>query len=406
MNSKSNIQTGKHYFRIKGEIAEDMVHSLATKTFLADWCYLRPKKSDGSEICDLLVVFDNTAIIWQIKDLKLGKDGKYKKSEVEKNIRQLLGARRYLMKLKKAIKLKNPRRGEEYFEGKKIKNIYLVSALVGETEDYYAGLEESKKHLLHVFNKDFLELVLNELDTISDFVDYLKRKEKLLNKDKKLLILGGEEELLAYYLLNGRDFKKLYKADSIVIQEGSWKLLQNKPEYQAKKKEDEISYGWDSIINRAHESGSKEYEKIARELARHNRFERRYLGKAFYEAYLKAHHDNKHDMYRRVLAVEGVTYCFLFMDDPEPVEREKRKAMLFAMCFVARGKFRKNKKVIGIATEKKIRKLSSYDYCLYLKPSWTEKNQEEMEKLQKETGIFTNPEMQKVREEEYPKVKQ
>jgi len=49
-----------HYFREKGERAEAIIHNLATKTFLTDWCYPNPKKPDGKELCDLLVVFDDT----------------------------------------------------------------------------------------------------------------------------------------------------------------------------------------------------------------------------------------------------------------------------------------------------------------------------------------------------------
>jgi hypothetical protein len=56
-----------HYFREKGERAEAIIHNLATKTFLTDWCYPNPKKPEGKEICDLMVVFDDIAIIWQIK---------------------------------------------------------------------------------------------------------------------------------------------------------------------------------------------------------------------------------------------------------------------------------------------------------------------------------------------------
>jgi len=48
--------------------------------------------------------------------------------------------------------------------------------------------------------------------------------------------------------------------------------------------------------------------------------------------------------------MDGTTYCFLFMDDPEP--RERRRAMIGAVCLVARGKFQTNKRVLGIATEK------------------------------------------------------
>jgi hypothetical protein len=81
------MSESSHYFREKGERAEAVIHSLATKTFLTDWCYPNPKKPDGKELCDLLVVFDDIAIIWQIKDLKVDEAGKYKKAEVEKNLR-------------------------------------------------------------------------------------------------------------------------------------------------------------------------------------------------------------------------------------------------------------------------------------------------------------------------------
>ena len=90
----------------------------------------------------------------------------------------------------------------------------------------------------------------------------------------KIIIHGGEQELLAYYLMNQRSFGQLVKANVLLIEEGLWSELQKKPEYVAKKNEDKISYLWDEIINRAH-SGGDAYELVARELARRNRFERR-----------------------------------------------------------------------------------------------------------------------------------
>jgi hypothetical protein len=71
-----------HYFREKGAAAEKIIHNLATKTFLTDWCYTNPKKPDGNELCDLLVVFDETPIIWQIKDLKTDEYGRYKPADL------------------------------------------------------------------------------------------------------------------------------------------------------------------------------------------------------------------------------------------------------------------------------------------------------------------------------------
>ena len=391
----------REYFHLKGKNAEEIVHKLATKSFLIDWCFLNPKLPNGNELCDLLVVFDDIVIIWQIKDLKLDKSGKYKKAEVEKNLRQLSGAKRQLFDIRTPIKLENVRRREEKFDPSKIKHLFLISVLLGKGEESFSFAEEIKNYKVHVFTKDFTQIVFNELDTISDFVEYLKAKESLINTNKSLFILGGEEKLLAFYLINDRNFGRFNKADHIIIQDGSWGYLQNRPEYKRKKKADEISYGWDDIINRAHE-GSEKYEIVTRELARPNRFQRRYLSKKFFDAHVKAHYDNKHDLFRRIMLGEDTTYCFLFQDDPEP--RKRRKLMLSTICFIARGKHQQNKKVLGVATEMKFRPTCSYDFCFMDMPTWTEKNQKSMEQLQKNTGIFVNPIITHSYEDEYPKI--
>ena len=40
----------RNYFDEKGRRAEAVIHALATKTFLTDWCYPTPKKPDGKEL--------------------------------------------------------------------------------------------------------------------------------------------------------------------------------------------------------------------------------------------------------------------------------------------------------------------------------------------------------------------
>lgn len=394
--NKSNLG---YQLYLKGKKAEDFVHELAEKSFLVDWCYRNPILPDGKELCDLLVVYDDVAVIWQIKDLKLNDQGKYKKSEVEKNLRQISGARRRLFDLKTHIKLENPRRGKEVFNPKLITKIYSISALMGDGEEVFSFVEIKKGQVIHTFTREFTEIVLNELDTIQDFINYLREKESLIAVNNRIIILGGERELLAYYLMNERSFEKLNEATVISINEGLWGELQKRPEYKEKKKVDKISYGWDSIINKAHTCGG-DYEKVARELARPNRFERRLLSNAFFDARMMAHHEPEKDTFRRIFKTNGTTYCFVFLDDPEP--RDRRKGLLANICFIARGIVKDSKKVIGIATEMKIRPTCSYDFCLLDLPKWTKQEQREMERLQKETGIFINPQLKYAHEDEYP----
>jgi protein-tyrosine phosphatase len=384
---------------LKGKNAENFVYELSQKSFITDWCYRSPKLPNGKEICDLLISYDNIAVIWQIKDLELDENNKYKKSEVEKNLHQLSTARHRLFDKKLEIELENPRRGKEKFNPNTITEIYQISALLGKGEDYFSGIEIIDGKFAHTFTREFTEIVLEELDTISDFIEYLREKEKLFSKNVKVIIMGDEKELLAYYLMNQRTFEKIGEADEAIFQDGIWDDLQKRPEYLTKKKEDRISYGWDDIINRVH-TGGGEYETVAREMARLNRFDRRVMSKAFYEAHVRAHRERSKNVFRRLLEIKGTTYCFLFFDDPEP--RTNRKKMLEIMCFIARGIFDENFKVVGIATEMKMRPTCSYDFCYLELPKWTREHQENMEKLQKETGIFSNYTVKQIHEDEYP----
>ena len=127
-------------------------------------------------MCDLLVVFDEVAIIWQIKDLKLDNQGKCKESEVRKNLRQLSGARRQLFELKTPIELENPQRGKEQFDSTAIKEVYSILVLFGKGEEAFSFAEYVKNHSKHVFTRDFTQITLNKLDTISDFIKYLRAK--------------------------------------------------------------------------------------------------------------------------------------------------------------------------------------------------------------------------------------
>jgi hypothetical protein len=387
-----------HYFHEKGQRAEAIIHDLATKTFLTDWCYPNPKKPDGKELCDLLVVFDETAIIWQIKDLKVDKAGKYKKAEVEKNLRQLGGARRALFELRVPIELENPRRGKEVFNPDRIKTVHLISVLMGESEEPFPFVQFLKDKLIHVFTREFADIALSELDTVSDFCNYLREKEAI-DRTKVVIVKGGEENLLAKYLENLRNFSWMDNYDNILIDATCWPALTQNPQFIAKKLEDQISYGWDNVIDRAHDGTSDGYERLARELARPDRFTRRVISKSFYEAYSE-YMEKKPRIFRRYTAFGDTTYCFLLMEDgKEP--RENRKKMLSCMCFVARGLPPMNMRVIGVATEAENH---SYDYCFRKQPEWTEQDEANKLKVQEATGIFVNPRRTETGEDEYPKL--
>lgn len=55
---------------LKGKIGEDAVTTVAEKTYLKYWCFPNPKDEygDKKEICDLLILFKQTAIIISVKN--------------------------------------------------------------------------------------------------------------------------------------------------------------------------------------------------------------------------------------------------------------------------------------------------------------------------------------------------
>ena len=222
----------RRHCELKGKKAENLVHELAQDTFLADWCYLNPQLPNGKELSDLLVVFDQVAIIVQVKDLKLDAGGHYNDTEVEKNLRQLLGARRQLFDLKTPIELKNQRGAKEVLKPSSVSEVYLLSVLLGEGESYFKMME---------FTKGFTQNALSELDTIGDFTAYLRAKEFAVKQNRQIQILGGEEELLAFYPMNNRSFESFEDATTVVIDQGSWQHLLYDQQYIAKENENEKS---------------------------------------------------------------------------------------------------------------------------------------------------------------------
>jgi hypothetical protein len=396
-----HLADSEHENRLKGELGEAFVAKLAMKTFLVDWCFPNPKLPNGKELCDLLVLFEGTAIIWQIKNTKLKNDGKVDLKAVEKNLRQLKGARRQLFGLRTPIEIENARRCPEILDPDLINEVFLISALVGDSPVVLGTPIETGGFPCHVLTREAVEVLLSELDTISDFVDYLREKERVLPSIGSILLEGGEKELLAHYILNGRSLADLEKHSAVYITSGDWDELQQRPEYIAKQKADHVSYGWDSIIDSVHRGAHPEYERVARELAKLSRFDRRYMSQSFYDAHLEAHKVSGPRMsFKRVGSLRGTTFVFLFTDDE--ITQDERKPILEALCFIARGMYTDNQVVIGIRTEMEFRPECSYDYCLLEIDEWTEKHEAQKRALQEENGLLTKLEESELNASEYP----
>lgn len=401
------IQTNKKYFDLKWATGEEFVHNLAKNTFLLDWCFLNPLLPDKKELCDLLIVFDDIAVIWQIKNTKLTDREQIKEKDYLKNLRQLIWAKRALSEQHDVLTLENARGVSVTIETSKIREIHLIAAFVGDAPITHSPSEEMKDEVIRIFTRSFTEKILNELDTISDFIEYLRKSREFLMSSSRLMIDGWEEQMLGLYIHDNRDFSRISWDENTmcVLLDDFWDGVMDDPAYIQKRKDDKISYYWDRLIDMAFETYSPQYELVGRELARLSRLNRRIMAQAFSDAYWHTT-ENKIPFFRRVTQIDGVTFCILFHSsdwyDPEKY-RVARKNHLETLMLCARWKeeFRGNKKVVGIAAECWSNGSHSFDFGLYVKEEWTEEDEESRLELQEETGIFRSPSMYQVQYKEY-----
>jgi hypothetical protein len=90
------------------------------------------------------------------------------------------------------------------------------------------------------------------MNTVTDFVNYLTKKEKFITSGK-LAAACGEDDLLAFYLTKidsdgEHNFIVPPNIDFIMIEEGLWQDFSNRPERKAQLLADEVSYSWDGLI--------------------------------------------------------------------------------------------------------------------------------------------------------------
>ncbi|VVB94792.1 Uncharacterised protein [uncultured archaeon] len=230
--------------------------------------------------------------------------------------------------------------------------------------------------------------------------------ERFFSEVLNVAINGGEEDLLAFYLHNGRDFLSY---DQITITDNLWEEFIKRREYQAKKEADKESYVWDRLIevfcndylngNLEFGNSLNEVEKVMRTMARENRFERRLLGKYFIDFMELA--SQKKVRARIFPSPSGVAYVLLAC--PHDEDRKERLGELGLRCFVTRGLFSECTTVIGIATEQYEKgKGFSLDTIYLSKITWTIEDQTKLDNIQKDLGYFSNPIKSQMHEDEYP----
>lgn len=214
----------------------------------------------------------------------------YHKKTIDKGIKQIQGAERKLLYFPRDVELEHPYWGRHRFPREKYSKVFRLVVNLGEGEEFYPLVGKTNQEgFVSIINKDTLEIMLRELDTPRDLLQYLNEREKLFQVKSDIgkrgfLLTGREADLLSLYLKNGREFPfELYREEFAFVSldiEGSWDEFRKRPEVIAREEANYNSYFIDELIRREILS-LPGCDPFVRLLLSFNRIERRAISNAF-----------------------------------------------------------------------------------------------------------------------------
>jgi len=330
--------------------SERALAKLARETFLSLWSYPNVVRDEpqangkgiiGKEIADLLVVFEDDVVLFSDKDCVFPSTGnldvdwsRWYRNAIDKSAKQLWGAERHIrarperifIDPKCEIRLPIPlpdaarmrvhrvvvahgaaQRCREALGGSG--SLMIVPGIVGDDhqlprekggQPFAAGRVSASKPYVHILDDTSLDLLLKNLDTVWDFVGYLRKKEAFVASGR-LGMAAGEEALLGWYVgkineHDEHDFVVPAEAGDrpLALSESRWHDFLKSGERRRKLKADAVGYFWDELIElftrhymagTSHhltevESAHYDFERVLRFFARENRTRRRLLADA------------------------------------------------------------------------------------------------------------------------------
>lgn len=456
--------------------AERYLKRLCDRTFLSLWSYSgvfrdqgKTGAGDGKEVCDLLVVFNEHVLIFSDKSCEFPSTDnperdwcRWFRRAVLASADQVWGAERWLKTYSNRLfldrkctqpfplNLPDPksaifhrivvahnasRRCQEVLGGSG--SLMLIPRIIGPMHHdsnaegfmpFAIGQLDPRKGYVHVLDDTTLDILLGKLDTISDFVSYLTKKERFVTSGA-LAAAAGEEELLANYLvaLNDQgehDFVIPKDVDALAFDVGFWKGFENSPERQSQIKADKISYKWDSLIEHfgghiknntsyfnSHESFSDRVVPL-RFMAAENRTRRRLLAASLYEFLATTRPPTKPGYSFRANRVMQPTkpgepyYVFLLLSVPcgmpDSVYREGRLELLNQLCLSTKLMFPDALDIVGIAMEPGLQGPKTEDALYVDLRNWTPELQAEAEEYREKLSLLKHVARHAAQVMEYP----
>ncbi|WP_200577623.1 hypothetical protein [Erwinia sp. S63] len=266
---------------------ERKLSEICSKTFLKLWTWTSlyndegiKKNGKGNEICDLLVYFSNTVIIFSDKHVTYTEDSaknipeddgtsvawkRWKRRAIHSSVKQIEGAESWIRTHYDRIYFTEKCHESERFPFIHSENIsklkifriavangsplpLFLGAGIGDAIN--TGVRDRHDNYVHVFDGQTIEALTQELSTVNEFVKYLEEKERI---EKEGFFLKYERvselDLLATFLLSpsiSRGAGLYVKEDKFKIE--SYDELNSASDYLNGKEEDKVSIIFDDMI--------------------------------------------------------------------------------------------------------------------------------------------------------------
>ncbi|SPP97816.1 hypothetical protein [Bradyrhizobium vignae] len=424
--------------------SEKVLADLCEKSFLSLWSYPNLYRKSGKELTDLLVVFGNDVILSSDKSCAFPDSGdadldweRWFRRSITKSAEQITQAEEWIKRqpfrlfldAKATQPLPLPLPPTDRMR------VYRVCIALGAAERCkaatgYATLELSPPTVddekrfavgrvsnthgwVHVFDDTTLPIILAELSTIADFLDYLRKKEALYDGGQFVRSFS-ELDLLGYFLWNNRGFPEVgngpYGTDPDL-----WAKVEADEGFLRGREENKISAFCDGLIEYLTELYMKEelehgndhevadHERMVHIMAAESRFMRRVLSKWILERAELA----KKGYVSSLLASEQKDVLYVLVIGPgddgrdHQTYRDDRKTRLAARMYAAKAVHPERRMILGIALDARDVKGSSEDFILMDTSGWTAEDLVKAEAIRQEGGFFVGHRL-RIDEKEYP----
>ena len=447
-----------------GTLTEQILEKRGEKLFLPLWSYPRVYRQAGKELCDLLAVMDDNIIIFSDKRrrFKLSEDdnvvaidwNRWFKKTIVASARQLWGAEKWIKEhpdriyrdgaAKHPLRLSCDVHSAKYhliaiangatnaiprFFGKGDSSLLMINTLLRGDDDhlmmpegknimpFQVGDIDPSKTFIHVFDEMGFPMVMKELDTSTDFINYLIKREELFRNRQYSIIAHGENCFLHNYIANmdasgARDFPygrdALRQGVNVILDEGFIWNEHTSKQYFAKEKADEVSYLWDTIIATCIEENRTDFfvsESIGPHMlaimARESRFARRMICDHFWGNACQVPRGKRWLGLSESPCIPGVVYVFAAISG---ATSEAQKDLLTAACVLALiDKFPHAHTCVGLSCGGKddFLQVKYLHYCLN-RESLTPDKIRGAREVQERRRIFKNVKITRKTEQEWP----